>query len=195
MVSTSHRTYRAKESYRDRETDRRYALSNRGSRVQPCACIVLLATLLVFTVYTGFKELKCALSLNTRLKTEHTVVEKCHSLNIWNSFSCLVTWSPTKRPYNCSLRPDISPNSSASCTRFGAKFVLLLRQLHNHLVSCYTVCLSALVIMVDSSSVDKYDVLEQIGMRQYNYHLRAVVKLTANRQRIFRCHSESQEKV
>jgi len=49
--------------------------------------------------------------------------------------------------------------------------------------------------MVESSSVDKYDVLEQIGMRQYSCQSKPKVKLTLNRQRIFRCHPESQEEV
>ncbi len=49
--------------------------------------------------------------------------------------------------------------------------------------------------MVESTSVDKYDVLEQIGMRQYSRQPKIEVELTPNRQRIFRRHPEGQEEI
>lgn len=134
MASTSHRIYRARESYRDGETDRRSTLSNQ--RITGPAVCLHRAPSNAPCIYTGSEELECALSLSARLKIEHTVVDKCYFLSIWNFSFCLVTWSPTKRPYNSSLRPDIFSNSSASCTPFGPIFVSLLRHLHTHLISC-----------------------------------------------------------
>jgi hypothetical protein len=49
--------------------------------------------------------------------------------------------------------------------------------------------------MVESTSIDKYDVLEQIGRRRYSRQSKFKVKLTINRKRIFWCHPEGEEEV
>jgi len=49
--------------------------------------------------------------------------------------------------------------------------------------------------MVESTSTDKYDVLEQIGRRQCSRQSKFEMKLTISRKRIFWCHPEGEEEV